>query len=121
MSICLMAGALMLALPLAEFSLEWEHSVEKIRWHEDWQVAGQTLRLTRAAVKGSGAGMEPGDGARLVGGWWVWTPDLAPLNRLVLASSGVTRGGWTLCSGTICREIGAEAGPALVLRPCGER
>ncbi len=115
---CLLVGALALALPDGGFSLEWEHSVEKIRWHEDWQVEGGTLHLTRAAVKGSGAGMEPGEGATLHKGWWVWQPDLAPQPRLTLAASGATGGGWTLCVGANCQVIGQSPGAPLILAPC---
>ncbi|MEZ5450817.1 MAG: DUF1850 domain-containing protein [Thiolinea sp.] len=34
----------------------------------------QGLQLLQARVKGSGAGMEPGDDAVLKDGWWVWQP-----------------------------------------------
>lgn len=119
MSACLLAGALMLALPGDGFSLEWEHSVEKTLWREEWQIADGALHLTRAAIKGSGAGMEPGPDARLQDGWWVWQPDLPALHQLTLAASGATRGGWTLCAGDQCRNIGAEPGQPLTLAPCG--
>ena len=69
-------------------------------------------------MKGSGAGMEPGDGAMLANGWWVWTPDAPAIPDLLLAASGATRGGWRLCSGDDCRVIGAEPGPPIRLAPC---
>ncbi|MCR8725704.1 DUF1850 domain-containing protein [Frigidibacter sp. ROC022] len=118
MSSCLLIGATALALAQGSFSLSWEHSVEKIEWRETWEVLPEGLHLTQAAVKGSGAGMDPGEGAVLRDGWWVWTPDLAPVPQLVLAASGATRGGWTLCADGACRVIGAEAGAPLVLAPC---
>ena len=64
MSGCLMAGAMALALANGgTFTLEWTHSVERESWRETWQVTGDDrLQLTGAAVKGSGAGMEPGPG-----------------------------------------------------------
>lgn len=118
MSTCLMAGALALALaPGGGFSLEWTHSVEQIRWHEDWQVRDGRLHAVRAAVQGSGAGMEPGPDARAEGGWLVWEPDLPALPELVLAASGATGGGWRLC-GADCVTLGTEAGKPLILRPC---
>ena len=120
MSVCLMAGAMALALAGPEFTLEWEHSVEKTRWRESWRVEDGGLRLMQAAVKGSGAGMEPGAGARLQGGWWVWQPDLPPVPGLVLAASGATGGGWALCSGPECHVIGARAAEPVTLRPCGD-
>ena len=61
MSACLMAGAMAIALgPGNGFSLAWTHSVEKTEWREDWRVTDAGLVPIRAAVKGSGAGMEPG-------------------------------------------------------------
>jgi hypothetical protein len=86
---CLMVGAIAVMLSGPGFSLHWTHSVEKVEWAEDWAVEGTTLRLTRARVKGSGAGMEPGEGAVLQGGWWVWSPDLS-VRSLLLAASGAT-------------------------------
>ena len=69
MGSCLIAGAMTLALASPGFTLSWTHSVEKITWRESWAITGTGLRLTEAAVKGSGAGMEPGDGAVLRNGW----------------------------------------------------
>jgi hypothetical protein len=118
MTTCLMIGATILTLAAPEFTLRWTHSVEKTDWAETWHVDGPLLRLTRVAIKGSGAGMEPADDARLENGWWVWNPDLA-LSALNLASSGATGAGWHLCSGGACHDIGTEAGDALTLQPCG--
>ncbi len=116
---CLMVGASLLALAAPDFTLEWLHSVEKTRWRETWQITADGLHLSEAAVKGSGAGMEPGDGALLSDGWWVWQPQLAPQPTLTLATSGATGSGWLLCSGGICHDI-PEAGASVVLRPCTE-
>ena len=117
MTACLMAGAVALALAAPEFTLSWTHSVEKTEWRESWMVAEGGLHLQEAAVKGSGAGMDPGEGARLLGGWWVWPADLT-VPELVLAASGATGGGWTLCSGHHCQILGTEAGAAITLAPC---
>jgi hypothetical protein len=118
MSACLVIGAGVLMLTGAEFTLDWTHSVEKTAWRETWAIEGGSLRLTKAAVKGSGAGMDPGPGARLIGGWWVWTPDLAPQVQIVLAASGATGAGWRLCDGPDCRTIGDEAGTPITLSAC---
>jgi hypothetical protein len=120
MATCLIAGAMTLALASPGFTLSWTHSVEKITWRESWAITGTGLRLTEAAVKGSGAGMEPGDGAVLRNGWWVWVPDLPEQAELHLAASGATGAGWRLCdSAGTCHEIGAAPGRALRLAPCG--
>lgn len=115
---CLMAGAVALSLSSADFRLEWTHSVEKITWREFWRVEEDGLRLTRAAIKGSGAGMEAGEGAILKDGWWVWEPDLPVQPSLLLAASGATGGGWHICDANGCQEIGAEAGKPIKLSPC---
>ncbi|MCY1128007.1 DUF1850 domain-containing protein [Frigidibacter sp. RF13] len=116
---CLLVGTAVLTLASQDFELRWRHSVERIEWRESWAVDGGRLHLTEAAVKGSGAGMEPGEGARLMKGWWVWRPDLAPVSVLTLAASGATGQGWRLCDAVTCREIGAEPGAPIALRPCG--
>jgi hypothetical protein len=116
-SLCV-AGAEALRLAVTAFTLGWTHSVEHQRWEEDWRVTPAGLELVEARVKGSGSGMEPPEGARLEGGWWVWRPEGAPVGELVLAASGATGGGWTLCAGGRCREVGAAAGGPVRLSVC---
>ena len=118
MSACLLVAGVAIALAEPRFTLEWTHSVERTAWRESWALAPGGLRLIEASVKGSGAGMEPGEGARLEGGWWVWAPVLAPVPELWLAASGATAAGWALCSGGECRDLGAEQGQAIRLAPC---
>ncbi len=112
-----MIGATTLALASGGFTLDWTHSVEHVGWREHWRVVGDQLTLTRAAVRGSGAGMEPGDDARLVDGWWVWSPGTV-VPELRLAASGATGAGWRLCADGRCHEIGAAASEPLRLAPC---
>ncbi|MBI1173236.1 DUF1850 domain-containing protein [bacterium] len=118
MAACLMIGARALMLAGASFTLSWTHSVEKTSWAETWELTPQGLHLTEARVQGSGAGMEPGDGARLVGDWWVWQPSLAPQGQILLGASGATVGGWTLCADGTCQVIGDKPGPPIRLAPC---
>lgn len=56
-------------LAVQSFRLSWVHSVEKTEWRENWRVQAQGLVLVEARVRGSGAGMEPGDTARWRDGW----------------------------------------------------
>ncbi|WP_109467999.1 DUF1850 domain-containing protein [Albibacillus kandeliae] len=118
---CLMAGATMLALASgSSFTLEWTHSVERQSWRESWEVtADHRLHLTEAAVKGSGAGMEPGPGGHFEDGWWVWAPDLPSVPELVLAASGETPSAWRLCAAD-CTDIGATSGQPIRVAPCSD-
>lgn len=116
---CLMAGAMLIALAEGgSFTLEWTHSVEREDWRETWEVTeDHRLHLTQAAVKGSGAGMEPGEGGHFEDGWWVWAPDLPSVPALILAASGKTPSAWTLCAAD-CTELGASSGKPVQLAPC---
>lgn len=121
-SLCVIAGATTLRLAVAAFTLAWTHSVERTPWVENWRVAPAGLELVEARVKGSGAGMEPGPDARLIEGWWVWRPQLAPLKRLRLAGSAATPDGWALCAEGRCLAIGRAGDEAFAygaeLAPC---
>jgi hypothetical protein len=118
MSLCVLGGGEAIRLSIAAFTLAWTHSVERVRWEEDWRVTPAGLELVEARVQGSGAGMEPPEGAYLEGGWWVYRPDRPTLRALVLAASGETGGGWSICAAGNCREIGAAASAPLRLEPC---
>ena len=118
MSLCVLGGGAALRLATVAFTLAWTHSVERTRWEEDWRVTPAGLTLVEARVQGSGAGMEPPEGARLVDGWWTYRPARPPLPELVLAASGATGAGWSLCAEGRCREIGATRGAPLRLAPC---
>ena len=118
MSLCIVAGGKTVVLAVSAFTLSWTHSVERTQWREDWRVMPAGLELVEARVKGSGAGMEPPDGAVLADGWWVYRPGLPPQRRVVLAASGATGGGWRLCAAGDCREIGAVEGETAELLAC---
>lgn len=119
-AVCILAGGKTIMLAAATFTLSWVHSVEKTEWRESWALQSSGFALSEAAVKGSGAGMDPGEGARLEGDWWVWKPSLPPQQKLVLASSGATVSAWTVCSGNICQSVGGEAGEPVEIRRCDE-
>jgi hypothetical protein len=115
-----MVGAATLALTNPDFTLRWTHSVEKIEWVENWRVQDHALTLTHVAIKGSGAGMEPADDARLEDGWWVWEP-MTTLPSLTLAASGATGAGWSFCTATTCTELGANPGAPITVKPCAKK
>lgn len=118
MSLCILSAGKMTVLALAAFTLSWTHSVEKTRWEEDWRVTSAGLQIVEARVQGSGAGMEPPQGSRLENGWWVYVPDMKALPRIVLAASGATGDGWTICAPGSCMVLGAAAGGPVVLQTC---
>lgn len=97
MPICLAAGAKSVVVAAEVVTLVWTHSVEKTEWRETYAATPAGLALVEARVKGSGAGMEPGPDAGLVGGWWVWRPAVPVQERIRLARSGAVAD-WRLCS-----------------------
>jgi hypothetical protein len=98
-------------VPQARFTLAWMHSIEKIRWEEDYRVqrdgAGRPrLRLALARIQGTGAGMEPPPDAVRRGAWY---STCRPTSRRALR---LTRSPYTadfeLCpAGQPCRPMGA--------------
>jgi hypothetical protein len=120
--VCLLvAGVVRATLPVAEFTLAWEHSVQKTRWEERYRVEGGALTLAEARVQGSGAGMEPSPAARLRDGWWTWAPRTR-VPELRLTESRYTRD-YELCWRDRCRDLAALVGPTgdgavVVVRAC---
>jgi hypothetical protein len=121
MSICLFAGGKAITVAASLFTLSWTHSVEKIRWEEDWRLTPAGLEIVEARVRGTGAGMEiPGD-AVLKDGAWAYRPRIAPQAEVVLAQSGATVGGWRICGEEQCRDFGAGAGGPVSIRACASK
>ena len=104
MPICLAAAGAVTVLAAQAFTLAWTHSIEKIRWEEDWRVEGASLRLVEARIQGSGAGMEPPSDSRFEHGVWHYDPHLPPLAELRLTLSPYTTG-YTLCTGPVCQPL----------------
>ena len=121
MSLCLVAGAVTVALGAAEITLSWRHSVEKTLWEEVWRATPAGLVPGEARIQGSGAGMEPPDGAVLREGFWRWTPHVPPQREIVMRRAGATAD-WRVCIAGVCRPMGdylpADADP-VTLRSCG--
>lgn len=120
MSFCLVAGALSVSLAASSLTLAWTHSVEHQAWEEDWRLENGQLVLEAARVRGSGAGMEAGEGAVLKDGAWQWHPVLPPQPGIILRRSGATAD-YRVCIGRTCRPLSAflpaEADP-VTLRAC---
>jgi hypothetical protein len=120
LSICLVAGAATIALLASEMTLAWDHSVERIRWEEDWRARPAGLELLEARVRGSGAGMDPPPEAQFRDGWWRWRPALSSLREVTLRRSGATAD-WRICRAGQCEPIGRfvplDADP-VILKPC---
>ncbi len=120
--LCLVAAGVTLSLPVQVFTLAWNHSVEKIRWEEDYRIAEGRLMLEGARIRGTGAGMEPPAGAVLRDGVWHYRPGLPPLERLRLARSPAVAD-YDLCFEGACRALAHLAGsaentPHVELYPC---
>jgi len=98
-------------IPATSLTLAWTHSVEKIRWEEDYAIRDDRLVLTAARVQGSGAGMEPGVNGVRRGDWWEYHPDVGPLSRITLANSVFTAD-YTLCANGKCQKLGTLLGGA---------
>lgn len=104
LGLCLARGAATLAIATSQFTLGWTHSIEKVRWEEHWRVTPAGLVVEQALIHGSGAGMEPPDGAVFAGGAWRYTPRLPPQPEVTLAASSFTAD-HTLCVGDDCRAL----------------
>ncbi|EKT4457244.1 DUF1850 domain-containing protein [Pseudomonas putida] len=110
-SLCVgLAGVVWVSLPLHEFTLAWQHSIEKVRWEEDYQVTPAGLVLVEARVKGSGAGMEIPDDAQLRNGTWHYRRHLPPLQPLH-AGRTPEAGDYQVCTTTGCQPLSHWLGP----------
>lgn len=101
-------------VPVQAFTLAWDHSIEKVRWEEDYDVllseqaasalksdyqgqlvesednvvAKQPVLVAKAArIRGSGAGMEPPEDAVFKEGWYHYTPLIVEHQELRLTRS----------------------------------
>lgn len=121
-ALCLSAGALSATLNIQAFTLAWMHSVEKIRWEEDWRIEGKNLHIIQSRIQGTGAGMEPPIGAVLKDGYWHYTPDIKPLPSVSLMHSSFTKG-YELCFKGSCHPLvqflpGIHDTQSILLSPC---
>lgn len=115
MGVCLsLAAALQgtpeVFVPVTRFTLAWTHSIEKVRWEEDYavQLAAGTrqpvLHAVQARVKGSAAGMEPPPDAVLRNGWYSYTPAQKVVPELRLTRSEFTPD-YDWCVAGVCQKM----------------
>lgn len=121
-ALCLTAGLIAATLPLAEFTLAWTHSIEKVRWEEDYRLGDAGLMLVEARIRGAGAGMEPPAGAVLERGVWRYAPQRAAQGSLSLSHSPYA-GDYEICTAGDCRRLsellpGLAAIQTVTLFPC---
>lgn len=122
MPLCIAAGAVTATLAVESFTLAWTHSIEKVRWEEDWRIEDKTLVIAEARIRGTGAGMEPPADALLKDSAWHYQPAIKPLAQVRLAHSPYTTG-YELCVAGRCQPLadhlpGAENPATIVLEPC---
>lgn len=121
------AGSTPVFVPGERFTLAWTHSIEKVRWEEDYAVVpgpavGEppVLRALTARVRGSAAGMEPPTDAVLRNGWYEYTPKTWSPEGLRLTRSPYTADyGW--CVAGQCVSLGTllpSDGGITLLTPC---
>lgn len=114
-----LAGAVWAELPVPALTLAWRHTIEKVRWEEDYRVMPSGLLLGEARVKGSGAGMEIPDGAELREGTWHYQRQLPPLQPLRLGRTPEA-GDYQLCFDQRCHDLSEWLGPPKASQPALE-
>jgi len=95
-------------IPVQQFTLAWIHTIEKVRWEEDYAVElvadTAVLKATAARVRGSAAGMEPPPDAQLKSGWYAYKPRISQPAELRLTRSGFAAD-YEFCSAGRCRPM----------------
>jgi hypothetical protein len=117
-----LSSAVLVALP-DRVTLRWTHTVEKVRWEEDYAVDGNALVVTEARIRATGAGMEMPPDATLSGGAWHYRPALPPLPRIYIRNTELPSG-YDVCWDGQCRRLRSLIGSddrLLALVPCRDK
>jgi len=118
--LCLgLAGVVWAQVPTPTFTLAWNHTIEKIRWEEDYRVTPDGLLLGEARIKGSGAGMDAPDDAELRDGSWHYRRQLPPMQPLRVGRTPEA-GDYQLCFEGTCQALSEWLGPPTAERPALE-
>jgi hypothetical protein len=122
MAVCIVAGGVVTTLAINAFTVAWMHSIEHIRWEEDYRVEGPMLHLVEARVQGSGAGMDPQPGSRFENGVWHYVPPLPLLPEIRLSRSNYTAG-YDFCHDGKCQPLkqlapAAKLGEVIEVKSC---
>jgi hypothetical protein len=111
-------------VPVQRFTLAWTHSIEKVRWEEDYlvrRVNGRPeLQALTARIQGSAAGMEPPEDAVLRNGWYEYQPATWSPQGLRLTRSGFTAD-YEWCMKGQCQPLASllpSDGGITLLTPC---
>lgn len=113
-------------VPAHRFTLAWTHSIEKVRWEEDYAVERSPdsnlprLQALKARVRGSAAGMEPPADAVLRNGWYEYQPSTWSPQGLRLTRSIYTAD-YEWCQDGQCQPLGRwlpSDGDITLLTPC---
>ncbi|TEA78596.1 DUF1850 domain-containing protein [Allopusillimonas ginsengisoli] len=114
-------------VPVHQFTLAWTHSIEKVRWEEDYRVlpptipgGSPTLVAGKARIRGSGAGMEPPPDAVFHDDWYEYQPEREPPPTLRLTRSIYTAD-FDWCMKGTCLPMSAimpTDGDITLLYPC---
>lgn len=92
-------------IPVRQFTLAWVHTIEKVRWEEDYAVTDDAvLKAVAARIRGSAAGMEPPPDSKLQNGWYTYKPQIDQPEVLRLTRS-VFAADYEFCSGGRCRPM----------------
>ncbi|WP_419710199.1 DUF1850 domain-containing protein [Pseudomonas sp. NFX224] len=115
--LCLgLAGVVWAQLPVSDFTLAWNHTIEKIRWEEDYRVTQQGLVLAEARIRGNGAGMEIPEDARLENGSWHYRR-LLPAQQPLRLGRTPEAGDYQLCFDDRCHFMSEWLGPPTDRQP----